>query len=191
MTRPGEHLADYVLEYPDGSEQRQSIRRRFEVNEACIIWGQWAFAAQPHVPQVPVPWQGPYPEHLWGNYQTGMVDGPNDTDLRYWLYALPNPRPATAPQSIRLEACAGRVAIAAITLYHGASHPFQHRRLESLRVTTATPVEAQSNGRAWTWASSHAPMPCRLSSRRPGFGRVQGWGEEPPAKAQLTNCGWT
>jgi hypothetical protein len=36
----GEHLADYVLEYEDGSERRWPTRRRFEVDEALIMWGQ-------------------------------------------------------------------------------------------------------------------------------------------------------
>jgi len=31
VTRPGEHLADYVLVYSDGNEHRQAIRRRFEI----------------------------------------------------------------------------------------------------------------------------------------------------------------
>ena len=48
ITRPGEPLADYVLVYDDGSEHRQPIRRRFEINEAHVNWGQWAFAARPH-----------------------------------------------------------------------------------------------------------------------------------------------
>ena len=183
VTRPGEHLADYVLEYQDGSERRRPIRRRFEVDEALIMWGQWAFAAQPHVPPVPAPWQGPYPARQWGNYQTGVVDGPTDTDLRYWLYALPNPQPDTPLRSIRLEARAGRVAIAAITLYHGATHPFQHRRLESLRVSTTAPVDVRS---------AEATVDLGIIARTyavPAFNpdawlsaEVQGWGEEPSSE---------
>ncbi len=180
VTRPGEHLADYVLGYADGSEYRTPIRRRFEIDEALTIWGQWAFAAQPHVALVPAPWQGPYPATAWGNYQTGVVDAPHDTDLRYWLYALPNPQPDVPPAYLRFEARAGRVAIAAITLYHGAAHPFQHRRLASLLVKTSTPVDARSE---------RASVDLGIVRRTyvvPAFdpetwlaAEVQGWGEEP------------
>jgi hypothetical protein len=40
ITRPGEHLADYALLYTDGTEHRRSIRRRFEIGEALVLWGQ-------------------------------------------------------------------------------------------------------------------------------------------------------
>ena len=33
VTAPGEHLADYVIEYADGTEHRVAVRRRFEVNQ--------------------------------------------------------------------------------------------------------------------------------------------------------------
>src|SRR3954447_8694118 len=36
VTAPGEHLADYVIEYTDGSEHRVAIRRRFEVNQVMM-----------------------------------------------------------------------------------------------------------------------------------------------------------
>jgi hypothetical protein len=39
IPQPGEHLADYVLVYADGSEHRQPIRRRFEINEAPGLTG--------------------------------------------------------------------------------------------------------------------------------------------------------
>ena len=59
IPEPGEHLADYVLVYADGSEHRQPIRRRFEVNEAVTNWGQDAFAARPHQQHVPLDFRGP------------------------------------------------------------------------------------------------------------------------------------
>ena len=38
VMQPGEHLADYILRYADGSEHRQPIRRRFEISEPSNGW---------------------------------------------------------------------------------------------------------------------------------------------------------
>lgn len=141
IAQPGEHLADYVLLYADGSEHRQPVRRRFEVNEAMVAWGQRAFAARPHVESVALDWRGPYPAALWGRHQTGVGPGPDGGPLRYWLYALENPQPEKELAAIRLEPTgAGRLAVAGITLYHGQEHPLRHHRLESLRVTLPEPT---------------------------------------------------
>ncbi len=72
ITRPGEMLADYALIYADGGELRRPIRRRFEIGEALIAWGQQAFAARAHVELTPLPWRGPYPAGEWGWYQTAV-----------------------------------------------------------------------------------------------------------------------
>lgn len=131
ITRPGELLADYVLVYADGSEHRQPIRRRFEINEAYVNWGQWAFAASSHKAWEGRPWQGPYPAHGWGRYQTGVGSAPASGRLHYWLYALPNPYPDRPLRALRVETAGnGRLAVAGITLYDGTAHPLQHRRLE-------------------------------------------------------------
>src|SRR6266536_1339063 len=47
VTAPGEHLADYVLEYADGSEHRVAVRRRFEVNQVMARM-QSGFLSRPH-----------------------------------------------------------------------------------------------------------------------------------------------
>src|ERR1043166_286579 len=39
IQQPGQHLADYILEYDDGSEHRQPIRRRYEVNDVFVALG--------------------------------------------------------------------------------------------------------------------------------------------------------
>ena len=140
--QPGEHLADYVLVYADGSEHRQPVRRRFEVNELIIPhWMLLPFAARPHTAKEPRPWQGPHQPYWWGFNQTGLGDTPADGYARYWIYALPNPHPERPLAALRLEpGGAGRVVIAGISLYDGATHPLRHERLESFRVTLPEPL---------------------------------------------------
>ncbi|MGQ9555413.1 MAG: CehA/McbA family metallohydrolase [Anaerolineae bacterium] len=180
ITRPGEHLADYVLVYEDGSEHCQPIRRRFEVGQAVGVWGQLAFAALPHQEDIALDHNGPYPARQWGRYQTG-VGRANEGWASYWLYALPNPHPEKTIASLRLEPTgAERLALAALTLYEGEAHPLRRQRLESLRLTLPEAVRLQD-----------LPVSIDLGSiaRKyavPSFvpeewlnQPLQGWGEEP------------
>lgn len=183
VTRPGEHLADYVIAYDDGSEHRRPIRRRFEINEPIVRWGHWAFAALSHQEDIPLDLNGPYPAHHWGEYQQGLgtkYDGPG----QYWLYAVENPHPDRTIAALRLEPTgADRIAVAAITLYDGRSHPLRRRALESLRVVL--PSEARLR-------DVEVGIDLGVVARRyavPAFrpdewlqAPLQGWGEEtrPP-----------
>ncbi len=141
---PGEHLADYVLVYGDGSEHRQPIRRRFEVNELIIPqWLLLPFACRPHTAKEPRAWQGPHERYCWGFDQTGFGDSPAEGLARYWVYALPNPYPDRPLAALRLEPCgAGRVVVAGISLYDGPSHPLRHERLQTFRLALPEPLPA-------------------------------------------------
>src|SRR5262249_23493476 len=46
-TPVGEHIADYVFTYADGSTERVPIRDRFEIAEVPTGWGQLPFRAVP------------------------------------------------------------------------------------------------------------------------------------------------
>src|SRR5690242_11337500 len=53
----GQVLARYTLETADGRSVTRDIRRRFEVNDGIIGWGQAAFAAYPHLVDEPLDWR--------------------------------------------------------------------------------------------------------------------------------------
>ncbi len=59
LSRAGEQVATYVLEYGDGSEHPQAVRWRFEINGAGPPWGQKAFAARSLMVDAPVEFRGP------------------------------------------------------------------------------------------------------------------------------------
>ncbi len=146
LARQGERVADYVLVYADGSEHRQPIRWRFEINSVTPPWGQRAFAARPQTMDAPVDLRGPYARNAWGRSQTsvGSTGGP----ARYWLYALANPHPERALQAVRLEGSGtADVAVAALTLFFGQEHPLRHRPLRTFRITGA-PTEAATSERS-------------------------------------------
>ena len=185
VTRPGEKLADYVLVYADGAEHRQAIRRRFEINEPLIAWGQLPFAAQPHTPGAPVDLHGPYTRNAWGRAQTAVDDG--HYGLKYWVYALANPHPEKELAAIRFEPSGtDRLAIAGVTLYHGEHHPLQHRRLSAFRVLlppeeAALPEQVQAEVDLGIIARKYA-VPA-FDPERWLQSDLQGWGEPrtPPA----------
>lgn len=135
VLRPGEHLANYVLLYSDGSEYVQPIRRRFEINEACITWGHLAFASLSHAMSEPLNIKGPYPRNSWGLHQTGIDNCEYKTPVHYWIYALPNPYPEKQLVAVRLDATgAGNLAIAGITLFSGREHPLRFQKLEAMKL---------------------------------------------------------
>ncbi len=130
VTRPGEHLADYTFIYVDGSDYRRPIRRRFEIGEALILWGQWSFAARPHVEDESRNWRGPFSTHEWGaqwGWRQSTVRPSPGRNLQYWLFALPNPRPDVDLSGVRVSSIGdGRIAIAGMTLSHGKEHPLRY-----------------------------------------------------------------
>lgn len=136
VTRPGERLADYVLAYEDGSEHKQPIRRRFEINEA-VQWGQWAFAARSHIKDIPLDLNGPYPAKQWGRYQTGVAPGVSAAGGGVlWVFALANPHPERSLQAVHIQPSgAGLFAVLGLTLCHGQEHPLRHQRLQSFRLS--------------------------------------------------------
>jgi hypothetical protein len=156
VTAPGEHLADYVVEYEDGTEHRVAVRRRFEVNQ---VQARNGFLSRPHQGLTPRPMRGPYPADMWGFYQTGVSVGPGGPllppreDLRgrthpapsWSIYALPNPEPEKPLKALRLEPTgAAAIGVGALTLFHGAHHPLRHERLESVRVTLPADASTES-----------------------------------------------
>ena len=149
VSHPGEHLADYVLIYADGTAQRQPIRRRFEIHAPGPGLLHQAFMARPHQAHQPV--GRPGARDLYGSPDPGGAREPFGWPATqmgltfphaqgcYWIYALPCAHPEKELAALRLEPVGGGggppVAVAGLTLYHGRHHPLRHRRLETLRVT--------------------------------------------------------
>lgn len=184
VMRPGEHLADYILRYADGSEYRQPIRRRFEISEPTNGWGQLAFAARSHEQDRPLDWNGVHEQRCWGADQTGVAQGYDILSQRYWIYALPNPHPDRSLASLCLHTTgADTIAIAGITLFHGREHPLRHRRLETLRVTLPREEELHADIDLGIVAGTYA-----LPSFNPDEWLVaepKGLGEEPTGASSL------
>lgn len=155
VTAPGEHIADYVLVYEDGTTHSTPVRRRFEVNQVYTRM-QSGFACRAHQDLTPLPMRGPYPENMWGRYQTIANVGPAGqpasprADLagrKYpapsWsIYALPNPHPGKRISELRIVPTgAATIGIGAITLFTGAEHPLRHERLQTFQLTVGAGID--------------------------------------------------
>jgi hypothetical protein len=150
ITAPGEHIADYVVVYDDGSEHRQTVRRRFEINQAQTRM-QSGFSSRQHQSPTSIPKRGPYPINAWGRWQTGVMIGDRPVDGRtsakndregranpsssWTIYALELPDTSKTIASLRIESTgAAAFAIGAITVFDGQDHPLRHQPLETVQI---------------------------------------------------------
>lgn len=150
VTAPGEHIADYVVVYKDGTEHRQSIRRRFEINQIQTRM-QSGFSSRQHQAINSLPKRGPYPDNAWGRWQTGVMVGdppisgrtPASADKAgrsnppssWTIYALELPDTTKRIASLRIESTgAAAFAIGGITMFHGKENPLRHEPLETLQI---------------------------------------------------------
>jgi hypothetical protein len=150
VTAPGEHIANYVVFLEDGSEHTQSIRRRFEINQAQTRM-QSGFASRQHQGLNTLPKRGPYPDNAWGRWQTGVMvgDPPESGRTRakddhagrsnppasWTIYALELPDSSKKVVSLRIESTgATAFAIGAITVFDGQENPLRHEPLETIAI---------------------------------------------------------
>ena len=150
VTAPGEHIANYVVVYEDGSEHRQTVRRRFEINQAQTRM-QSGFSSRQHQSPSALPKRGPYPNNAWGRWQTGVMVGDLPADGRtaakddregranppasWTIYALELPDSSKTIASLRIESTgAAAFAIGAITVFDGQDHPLRHQPLETVQI---------------------------------------------------------
>jgi hypothetical protein len=122
--RLGEHAADYVVLYADGTEERIAIRRRHQIGAFQRFWGENCFEAVAHRKPHPI---RPHHEQAigwWGRSQTRATaaDGGEWTN---WLWAWPNPRPRKAVVGVRLEPVNGTVLLFAISAGKASSNPLR------------------------------------------------------------------
>lgn len=161
VTAPGEHLADYTLSFEDGSQHRQPIRRRFEINQVQTRM-QSGFISRQHHGLSSLPFRGPYPENGWGRWQTGVMVGdppssgrtPAKEDkesrsnpLGSWtIYALEVPDSSKIITSVFVEPTgATAIAIGAMTVFNGTEHPLRHEPLETIEIDASGKSSSEIN----------------------------------------------
>ena len=138
--RLGEHVADYVIVYADGTEARQKIRRRHQIGMFRRGWGENCFQAVSMRKPNPVPALHEHPASAthrppWGPSQTRAQ---NADMARWcnWIWAWENPHPRKAIETLRVEPVCGTVVISAISAGKASSPPlrWERRRKAILRL---------------------------------------------------------
>lgn len=188
---PGARLATYSLVYADAIVRSVPIRRRFEINDIVVGWGQAAFASLPHRDVRSSDWRGSHAAGAWGQDQMGVQGGayagvglgePTVPPFgNYWLFALKNPRPRVTLTALHLQAATPDwIAIGAITLVRSAAHPLRRARLLSLVVDASAsdrPPTVDVDLGEIVRTLDLLPTD-RKTWLRPA---VIGWGDDPPS----------
>lgn len=133
--RLGEHAADYVVLYADGTKERVAIRRRHEIGAFARWWGENCFCAVAHTKQRPVRPHHEQAAGSWGSSQTRVSAGDSGAWVN-WLYAWQNPYPGKPIVGLRLEPKSGVIVFSALSAGKASSQPlrWQSRGKAILRV---------------------------------------------------------
>lgn len=126
FSRLGEHAADYVVIYADGSEQRFPILCRRQIGPIQRPWGENCFEAVGYKEPYPTRDDGRDKVQLmdwgWAQFRTMTSDfGP----WMNWLYAWENPHPAKAIAALRFEPGETAVIVSAISAGDVESTPIR------------------------------------------------------------------
>ncbi len=125
----GEHAADYVLHYEDGTSARAAIRRRHEVGVFEFRWGENCTQAVPAMKPRPIrpPAQEPMAVR-WGRGQKRAMTGRSNPGWSAWtnyLWAFENPHPEKTVTSLGFEPRQGTVLVSAVSAGHARSMPLR------------------------------------------------------------------
>ena len=126
----GDHVADYVLRYADGTEHVRAIRRRFAIQQARIGWGASPFAAVPLLADQVIASSaedqaaGRSSSAGYGRGETRHNSG-RDAGPGGWLYALPNPHPDRAIDAVELRPAGEPCAVYGVAATGLIEHPLR------------------------------------------------------------------
>jgi hypothetical protein len=120
----GEHAADYVIQYADGTEDRVKIRRRFQLGTFQHRWGEQCFEAVVHKKSHPVPTSYEQMNSNWGMSQTRVSDTGGSSWVN-WLWAWQNPFPDKEITGIRFEPVSGVVVVSAVSAGWVSTQPLR------------------------------------------------------------------
>ena len=124
-------VAEYALNYKDGTQHVQPIRGRFEVAMAESPGPVWL--AMPFNMWQAIDAVNPPSDMSWGRVQSGLR-GTSGVPL---VYAMPNPYPKKKIQSLTIRGTQqSPLLVAGLTLYKGRSNPLCHLPRRIYRVKT-------------------------------------------------------
>ncbi|WP_202865913.1 CehA/McbA family metallohydrolase [Paenibacillus contaminans] len=128
--RLGETVCDYVLLYSDGTEAVIPIRRRYQISEFQVKWGENSFESVKHVKPRTMATNTDLlnkeaPVIPWGQSQLRTTFQGFGSLMHHWLYALENPFPDKSMVGISMRPVDGTAFIFGITRTCLTTNPFR------------------------------------------------------------------
>ncbi len=136
----GDLVADYTIEYEDGSSEITPILRRFAIQQSRIGWGASAFAAVPALaPNVFRTTTDDQIVHgtsatIYGRGETRVVSGRERMREKLWLYAMPNPHPDKPIRRLLCTPQRERAVLYALSTTTLTDHPLRPGLRRKLRL---------------------------------------------------------
>ena len=124
--RLGEHAANYVFVYADGTEEVVAIQRRHQIGMFQRRWGENCFQAVANAKPRPTRAAHEQLAPGWGHTQTRVNLGDGGAWVN-WLWAWRNPHPRKALAAIRFEPVSGRVLISGLAAGKASDEPLRWR----------------------------------------------------------------
>jgi len=179
----GKWIAEYVLRFADGSEERLPIRERLEIGVIPPEWGQWCILAWPDrkdglIARHEGPFEGT------GRRQTEATQAfPQD----FYLWAWSNPRPELRIESLIVCPTGPRFYLGAVTLSNLAEFPFNRSAKRTVKIVLPNKKDADAPFDLSVEVDRGvANYPYPLSRAKPTAylqDNLKGWGEVRNAKA--------
>ena len=141
--RLGEHAADYVFVYEDGSEERVAIRRRHQIGIFTRRWGENCVESVAHTKPHALPAPHEILRPGWGHAQT-RATAADGGPFVLWLWAWENPHPRKPLAALRVEPISGVVLLVGGSVGKASAHPlrWEARRKAVLKLPARVPFDA-------------------------------------------------
>jgi hypothetical protein len=123
--RLNEHIANYVIEYVDGTQHIHPIRQRYQVGMFQQVWGENCIESVAHHKPRPVAFHHRQTSAGWGWTQT-RVNSEDRGNWINWLWALENPHPEKDIKGFRFEPVVNcSIILSAISAGNVGSNPLR------------------------------------------------------------------
>lgn len=130
----GEHVANYLVRFADGSEERIPIRRRYQLGTFQRRWGENCFEAVSHQKPKPVPAAHEQLNPGWGWTQT-RVDVADSNQWTNWLFAWKNPHPEKVIRGFGFQPVSGLVVLFGVSAGNVGSTPLRWKSRQKAVLT--------------------------------------------------------
>ncbi|GAA3399882.1 CehA/McbA family metallohydrolase [Paenibacillus hodogayensis] len=140
--RLGETVCEYVLHYADGTRCAFPMRRRYQISEFQVKWGENSFEAVKHVKPRTMATNTDLlhkeaPTIPWGQSQLRTTFPGFGSAMHHWLYALPNPHPDKELIRLTMIPADGTSFVFGITRTDAETNPFRWEARRSVRYVSA------------------------------------------------------